>query len=62
MENEKNKRVLIIEDEKSYAMVEAMLIEEIGFEGSGCAISKASASLMTTTVKGKTKAEVDKLF
>ena len=31
MENEKNKRVLIIEDEKSYAMVEAMLIEEIGF-------------------------------
>ena len=32
MENEKNKRVLIIEDEKSYAMVEAMLIEEIGFK------------------------------
>jgi len=31
MENAKRKRVLIIEDEKSYAMVEAMLIEEIGF-------------------------------
>ena len=31
MEDEKRKRVLIIEDEKSYAMVEAMLIEEIGF-------------------------------
>ena len=32
MENAKRKRVLIIEDEKSYAEIEAMLIEEIGFE------------------------------
>lgn len=31
---------------------------EISFEGSGCAISQASASLMTTLVKGKTEEEV----
>ena len=37
-------------------------IEDIGFEGSGCAISTASASLMTETVKGKTKAEAEALF
>jgi|SRR5690606_35965392 len=37
-------------------------IVDIGFTGSGCAISQASASLMTTLVKGKTKAEVAALF
>lgn len=37
-------------------------IQEIGFEGSGCAISKASASMMTQAVKGKTKAEAVALF
>ncbi len=37
-------------------------IADVSFEGSGCAISKASASLMSTTVKGKTKDEVEKLF
>jgi nitrogen fixation NifU-like protein len=37
-------------------------IEDIHFEGSGCAISKASASLMTTLVKGKSKAEALELF
>ncbi|MBM3278711.1 MAG: SUF system NifU family Fe-S cluster assembly protein [Candidatus Handelsmanbacteria bacterium] len=37
-------------------------IEDIRFEGSGCAISKASASLMTTLVKGRSKAEVLALF
>ena len=31
------------------------IIDDIRFEGSGCAISKASASLMTTAVKGKSK-------
>jgi nitrogen fixation NifU-like protein len=31
------------------------LIEDIAFEGSGCAISKASASMMTTELKGKTR-------
>jgi nitrogen fixation NifU-like protein len=37
-------------------------IREIGFQGAGCAISKASASMMTQSVKGKTKAEAEKIF
>ena len=37
-------------------------IAEISFDGSGCAISQASASLMTTQLKGKTAAEAEKLF
>ena len=37
-------------------------ISDIRFEGQGCAISTASASLMTEAVKGKTRAEAMKLF
>lgn len=37
-------------------------IEDVSFQGSGCAISKASASLMTDSVKGSTLPEVDSLF
>jgi nitrogen fixation NifU-like protein len=37
-------------------------IEDIRFEGSGCAISKASASLMTEAVKGRTTADAATLF
>ena len=37
-------------------------IHDIGFQGSGCAISKASASMMTQIVKGKSRAEVETLF
>src|SRR5918993_4722748 len=37
-------------------------IAEITFDGSGCAISQASASLMTTQLKGKTIPEAEKLF
>lgn len=37
-------------------------IEDVSFQGSGCAISKASASLMTTVVKGKTPAEAARIF
>ncbi|HZR09253.1 MAG TPA: SUF system NifU family Fe-S cluster assembly protein [Myxococcales bacterium] len=37
-------------------------IEDIGFEGVGCAISKASASMMTGAVKNRTRAEVEALF
>lgn len=37
-------------------------IAEISFDGSGCAISQASASLMTTQLKGKTAADAEKLF
>jgi len=42
--------------------VEGDLIEDVSFQGSGCAISKASASLMTESVKGKTLAEAIKLL
>ena len=37
-------------------------IRDVGFTGSGCAISKASASVMTATVKGRTKDEAEQLF
>ena len=37
-------------------------IADIRFEGQGCAISTASASLMTEAVKGKTRAEAEQLF
>ncbi len=37
-------------------------IDDVSFEGSGCAISKASASLMTLAVKGKTGSEVAAIF
>jgi len=38
------------------------VVEDAAFQGSGCCISKASASLLTSTIKGKTKAEVKALF
>ena len=38
------------------------VIGDVGFQGAGCAISKASASLMTGAVKGKSRAEVEGLF
>lgn len=37
-------------------------VQEIAFEGSGCAISKAAASMMTQAVKGKSKAQAEELF
>lgn len=37
-------------------------IQDVSFQGSGCAISKASASMMTQSVKGKSKEEAEKLF
>ena len=45
-----------------YLQVAGDQVQDISFEGSGCAISKASASMMTQAVKGKTKAEVETLF
>ena len=38
------------------------IIQDVGFQGSGCAISRASASLMTTAVKGRSEAEAEALF
>ena len=45
-----------------YLRVEDGRIQDASFQGSGCAISKASASLMTDAVKGKTLDEADALF
>lgn len=38
------------------------IVEKIMFEGSGCAISMASTSLMTEVLKGKTVAEIEEIF
>lgn len=45
-----------------YLKVEDGTIRDIGFQGSGCAISTASASLMTEVLKGKTEVETKALF
>ena len=45
-----------------YLTLDGDRVREASFKGSGCAISKASASLMTAVVKGKTVAEVEELF
>ena len=43
-------------------VVEGDVIQDVKFTGHGCAISKASASLMTAAVKGKSRAEAEALF
>jgi nitrogen fixation protein NifU and related proteins len=45
-----------------YLEMDGDKIREIGFQGAGCAISKASASMMTQSVKGKTREEAEKIF
>ena len=45
-----------------YLDLDSDTIRDVAFQGSGCAISKASASMMTQVLKGKTKAEAEKLF
>ena len=45
-----------------YLDLEGDKIRDISFQGSGCAISKSSASMMTQSVKGKTVAEAEHLF
>jgi nitrogen fixation NifU-like protein len=47
---------------KLYLAMEGESIKDISFVGSGCCISKASASLLTEGVKGKTRGEVQKMF
>jgi len=47
---------------KLYVKIENEIITDISFVGSGCAISKASASMMTQAVKGKSREEAEKLF
>ena len=45
-----------------YVDLDGDVVKDVAFKGSGCAISKASASMMTQTVKGKTREEVESLF
>ena len=45
-----------------YVAMDGDTIADVAFKGSGCAISKASASMMTQAVKGKTKAEAEQIF
>ena len=47
---------------KLYVRIEGDRIADVAFQGSGCAISKASASIMTDAVKGKRLAEAEALF
>ena len=45
-----------------YATVQNGVIQDAAFQGSGCAISTAAASVMTELVKGKSRAQADQLF
>jgi nitrogen fixation NifU-like protein len=45
-----------------YLEMDGDSIRDITFQGSGCAISKASASMMTQSLKGKTRAEAEEVF
>jgi nitrogen fixation protein NifU and related proteins len=45
-----------------YLKVADGVIADVSFEGAGCAISKASASMMTDALKGRTLAEAEALF
>lgn len=45
-----------------YLKMDGDVVGDVAFKGSGCAISKASASMMTQAVKGKTKAEAAAIF
>jgi nitrogen fixation protein NifU and related proteins len=47
---------------KLYVVVENDIITDVAFEGSGCAISMASASLLTERLKGKPASEAEHLF
>ena len=45
-----------------YLQIENGTVKDIGFVGTGCAISTASASMMTESLKGKTEAEAKAIF
>ena len=45
-----------------YVAMDGDTIADVAFKGSGCAISKASASMMTQAVKGKTKDDAEVIF
>lgn len=45
-----------------YVKMDGDTVSDVAFKGSGCAISKASASMMTQSLKGKNREEADELF
>lgn len=45
-----------------YVKMKGDIIEDVSFEGTGCAISKSSASVMTSVLKGKTRQQAEQLF
>lgn len=45
-----------------FVKLDGDVVQDVAFVGSGCAISKASASMMTQAVKGKTREEIGRLF
>lgn len=45
-----------------YVTVDGDVVKDVSFQGSGCAISTASASVMTEAIKGKSRAEAKRLF
>jgi nitrogen fixation NifU-like protein len=45
-----------------YLTVEDGIVKEAAFQGAGCSISTASASMMTEAIKGRTREEVERLF
>jgi nitrogen fixation NifU-like protein len=45
-----------------YVKLEGDVVRDVSFQGSGCAISTASASMMTESLKGKTRAQAEALF
>ena len=47
---------------KLFLVMDGDTVKEISFTGSGCCISKASASLLTESIKGRNKVEVQKMF
>jgi nitrogen fixation NifU-like protein len=45
-----------------YLQLEGDVVKDVSFQGAGCAISTASASMMTQSMKGKTRAKAEALF
>ena len=48
--------------ETVYLELDGDVLKDVAFQGAGCAISTASASMMTESLKGKTRAEADAIF
>lgn len=45
-----------------FVQMDGDVVQDISFQGAGCALSKASASMMTQMLKGKTRAEAEAMF